>query len=60
MTDTKPASTDVTLADELSHFQEFSEEDRAEHFADHIGLGLFGKVGDKEWQGKWVVIEPVR
>jgi hypothetical protein len=48
MKDNKPPSSDVQLTDELSHFQELPEDQLREHFQDHIGMGIFGKAGDKD------------
>jgi hypothetical protein len=42
------STTDVTLADEYSHLHELPEDQRAVHFQDHIGMGIFGKAGDKD------------
>jgi|GEM_PF-2770897 len=40
------AYSDVILADEFSQMQNLPEEQRAEHFQDHIGIGVFGRVGE--------------
>lgn len=39
---------EVTLADEDSHLGELSEDDLAEHFQDHLGIGVFGRAGGKD------------
>lgn len=36
----------VTAKDEDSHTEVLSAADRAEHFQDHIGIGVFGRCGD--------------
>src|ERR1039458_6075010 len=46
--DNERASSDVPLTDELSHFQELPEDQLREHFMDHLGIGIFGKAGDKD------------
>lgn len=42
------ATSDVRLADEAEHFQELPPGHLETHFQDHIGLGIFGKSGDKD------------
>lgn len=42
------AHSDVVAADDAAHFQDLPEDHLAEHFQDHIGIGIFGKAGDKD------------
>jgi len=42
------ASSDVRLIDEAAHHHELPADHLAEHFQDHIGVGIFGKSGDKD------------
>lgn len=44
----KKASSDVILADEGPQFQQLSQDHLTEHFGDHVGIGVFGKAGDKD------------
>jgi hypothetical protein len=48
MRDDRPASSDVELDDEFSHYQELPEDQLREHFTDHIGIGIWGRAGDKD------------
>jgi hypothetical protein len=47
MSDVK-AISDILLTDEGPHFQQLPEGHLAEHFGDHVGIGIFGRVGDKD------------
>lgn len=44
----RTASSDVAIADEGPHFQQLPEGHLDEHFGDHVGIGIFGKAGDKD------------
>lgn len=40
--------TNVTFLDEASHYQDLPPGHLEEHFQDHIGIGIFGRSGDKD------------
>lgn len=48
MNESRKATSDVSVRDEMSHFQELPREHREEHFQDHIGLAVFGKSGGND------------
>ena len=48
MANAEALPTDVKLLDEAAHAHELSDEHIKEHFQDHIGIGIFGRSGDKD------------
>ena len=50
MSNNRPATSDVTLADEKSHWDELPQEHLAEHFMDYIDIMVMGKAeGNDIW-----------
>jgi len=50
MSNNRPATSDVTLADEKSHWDELPQEHLTEHFMDYIDIMVMGKAeGNDIW-----------